>query len=142
MYNSSARNTNEVRTAETVLISFSSDGTVNWDHSVTLDEKKMPGIEQVSDYCLVGDQLYIIYKKESELKLKVIGLEDEQVNENTIKITTDDPQDEIRSDREFEGGVRQWSSDSFFVWGYQSIRNPTKEERVRDVFYINKLVVK
>ena len=142
MYNSSSRNTNDVRTAETVIISFGSDGAVNWDHSIKLDEKKMPGIEQVSDYCLVRDHLYIIYKKESELKLKVIGLEDDQVDENTIKITTNDPQDEIRSDKEFEGGVRQWSSDSFFVWGYQSIRNPTKEERVRDVFYINKLVVK
>jgi hypothetical protein len=82
-----------------------------------------------------------MYKKESELKLKVIGLEDNQVSENTIKVKTSDPQDEIRSDKEFEGGVRQWMPGSFFVWGYQTIKNTTKADRVRDVFYINKVVV-
>jgi hypothetical protein len=142
MYNSTARNTNEVRSAETVLLSFSSDGKVNWDYSIKLDDKKMPGLEQVSDFCIVNDRLYFLYKKESELKLKVIGLEDEQVTENTLKVMTDDPQDEIRSDKEFEGGVRQWSSNSFFVWGYQTIRNTGRSDRVRDVFYINKIVVK
>lgn len=142
MYNSTSRNTNEVRTSETVLLSFSSDGKVNWDYSIKLDEKKMPGIEQVSDYCIVNDRLYFLYKKESELKLKVIGLGDAQTTENTVKLITSDPQDEIRSDKEFEGGVRQWMSDSFFVWGYQTIRNTTKADRVRDVFYINKVVVK
>ncbi len=142
MYNGSSRNTNEIRTAETVLLSFSSDGKVNWDYSIKLDEKKMPGIEQVSDFCVVNDRLYFLYKKESELKLKVVGLEDSQSMENTLKITTNDPQDEIRSDKEFEGGVRQWLPDAFYVWGYQTIRNTTKEDRVRDVFYINKVVVK
>ena len=142
MYNNASRNTNDVRTSETVLLSFASDGKMNWDHSIKLDEKKMPGIEQVSDYCIVNNQLYFMYKKESELKLKVIGLENNEVSENTIKVKTNDPQDEIRSDKEFEGGVRQWLSDSFFVWGYQTIRNTTKADRVRDVFYINKVVVK
>ena len=142
MYNGSSRNTNDVRTAETVLLSFASDGKINWDHSIKLDEKKMPGLEQVSDYCIVKNDLYFMYKKESDLKLKVIGLDDNEISENTIKVQTDDPQDEIRSDKEFEGGVRRWTPDSFFVWGYQTIRNTTKEDRVRDVFYINKVVVK
>lgn len=142
MYNGASRNTNDVRTAETVLLSFGSDGKVNWDHSIKLDEKKMPGLEQVTDYCIVNNQLYFMYKKESELKLKVIGLDNDEVSENTVKVQTNDPQDEIRSDKEFEGGVRQWMPDSFFVWGYQTIRNTTKEDRVRDVFYINKVVVK
>jgi hypothetical protein len=142
MYNNTARNTNEIRTAETVLLSFNAEGKINWDHSIKLDEMKMPGIEQVTDYCLVNNNLYFLYKKESELKLKVIGLDDDQTAENTIKVKTSDPVDEIRSEKEFEGGVRQWSSNSFYVWGYQTIRNTTREDRVRDVFYINKVVVK
>jgi hypothetical protein len=142
MYNNNTRNTNEIKTAETVLLSFTSDGKVNWDYSIKLDEMKRPGIDQVSDFCLVNDQLYFLYKKESELKLKVIDIEDQQAQENTVKVKTSDPQDEIRSEKEFEGGVRQWLPDSFYVWGYQTIRNTTKEDRVRDVFYINKVVVK
>ncbi len=103
---------------------------------------KMPGIEQVSDFCLVGDRIYFLYKKESELKLKVVSTRDEQAEENTVKVTTSDPVDEIRSEKEYEGGVRQWFSSNFYVWGYHTIRNTTKEDRVRDVFYINKVVVK
>ena len=142
MYNSTARNTNEIRTSSTSLISFSSDGKVNWDHSFKLDEVKMPGLEQVSDYVMKNDQIYFLYKKESDLKLKAISLQDGQALENIIKVKVSDPLDEIRSEKEFEGGVRQWQSDTFYVWGYQTVRNTTKEDRVRDVFYINKVVVK
>lgn len=142
MYNNNTRNTNEIKTAETVLLSFTSDGKINWDFSIKLDEMKRPGIDQVSDFCLLNDQLHFLYKKESELKLKVIDIEDQQAQENVVKVKTSDPQDEIRSEKEFEGGVRQWLPDSFYVWGYQTIRNTTKEDRVRDVFYINKVVVK
>ena len=52
------------------------------------------------------------------------------------------PLDEIRSEKEFEGGVRQWLPDAFYVWGYQALRNTTQEDRMRDVFYIIKVVVK
>ena len=142
MYNNAARTTNEIRSVSAVLLSFSSDGKLNWDHSFKLDEIKMPGIEQVSDFIMKDDLLFFLYKKESDLKLKMVGLQDEAVTENTVKIKTSDPLDEIRSEKEFEGGVRQWLPDTFYVWGYQTVRNLTKEDRVRDVFYINKVVVK
>lgn len=142
MSNSNTRNTNEIRTTQSVLISFDGQGKINWDYSIKLDEMKMPGIEQVSDFCLVNDQVYFLYKKESDLNLKVIGTMDGQAMENTMKVQTSDPVDEIRSEKEYEGGVRQWLGNAFFVWGYQTIRNTTKEDRVRDVFYINKVVVK
>jgi len=142
MYNNATRNTNEVRTVSAALISFASDGKVNWDHSFKLDEMRMPGLEQVSDYLMKNDQLYFLYKKESDLKLKAVSLQDGQALENSLKVQTNDPLDEIRSEKEFEGGVRQWLTDSFYVWGYQTIRNTTQEDRVRDVFYITKVVVK
>ena len=59
-----------------------------------------------------------------------------------MKVKTSDPLDEIKSEKEFEGGVRHWFANSFYVWGYQSVRNSTKEDKVRDVFYINKVVAK
>ena len=108
MYNNATRNTNEIRTVSTALISFGSDGKVNWDHSFKLDEMRMPGLEQVSDYVMKNDQLYFLYKKESDLKLKAVSLQDGQALENSLKVQTNDPLDEIRSEKEFEGGVRQW----------------------------------
>ncbi len=142
MYNNSTKNTNEIKTHETVLLSFSPDGKVNWDHSIKLEEMKLPGIEQVSDFCMVGERLYFLYKKESDLRLKIINPQDEQAEESNVKVKTSDPLDEIRSEKEYEGGVRQWVDNTFYVWGYQTIRNTTKEDRVRDVFYINKVVVR
>ena len=141
-YNNNNRSTNDIRTHATALLSFGSDGKINWDHSIKLDEIKMPGIEQVTDFCLVDNQLYFLYRKESELMFKAIGIEDGEAVESKIKVQTSDPADEIRSEKELEGGVRQWSSNTFYVWGYQTIRNTTKEDRIRDVFYINKVVVK
>lgn len=141
-YSNNSKNTNEIRTSETVLISFNGNGQVNWDYSLKLDEIKMPSVEQVADFCLVDDRVYFMYKKESELKTKMISAKDEQALENTVKVQTSDPLDEIRSEKEYEGGVRQWFGNTFYVWGYQTLRNTTKEDRVRDVFYINKVVLK
>ena len=102
----------------------------------------MPGVEQIADFNLSGDDLHFLYKKESELKVKIITLSDEKVTEATEKIKPLEDLDEIRSEKDYEGGVRYWYGDSFYVWGYQTIRNLNKEDRTRDVFYINKVVAK
>jgi len=141
-YGNNARNIDEIKTSEAVLISFDAKGKVIWDYSMKLDEMKMPGIEQVSDFCIREGKVYFLYKKESELKSKTIVLADEVATELADKVQTSDPQDEIKTEREFEGGVRHWFDNTFFVWGYHSVRNSTKENKVRDVFYINKVVAK
>ncbi len=135
------RNVDEIKSVETVLVSFDAAGQVMWDQSVKLDEIKRPGIEQVAEAYLDDDKLAFIYKKESELKIKSIVLSDGVIIETVEKIRTSEPDDVIRSEKEMEGGIRQWSRNSFFVWGYHTIRNSTKIERVRDVFYINKILV-
>jgi len=141
-YNNSMKSADEIKTNQTAVLSFSPNGKINWDESFKVDEIKMPGIDQVSDFCIKGDQIHFLYKKESELKLKVIGIEDDQVVESTEKIRTADPEDIIRSEKEFEGGVRQWVDNTFYVWGYHTIRNASNDDKVRDIFYINKVVVK
>lgn len=141
-YSSNARNVDEIKTTQTVLLSIDGKGKVAWDHSYKIDEIKMPGVEQVADFTLSNDQLCFIYKKESELKVKTVVLSTDTSAEVTEKIKTTDTGDIIRSEKEFEGGVRQWVGNTFYVWGYHTIRNSAKEDRVRDVFYINKVVVK
>ncbi|NJO69083.1 MAG: hypothetical protein HC830_07180 [Bacteroidetes bacterium] len=66
-YGNNARNMDEIKTSEAVLVSFDAKGKVIWDYSMKLDEMKMPGIEQVSDFCIREDKVYFLYKKESEL---------------------------------------------------------------------------
>lgn len=141
-YGDNMRNSDNVKLYETVVVAFDPEGQLLWDHSVTLDDLKRPALEQVSDFYIDNNNLHLIYKKESELRVKSISLDEGVANETTEKIMLNESSDEIRSEKELEDGVRHWVGNSFYVWGYQSIRNPAnKENRVRDVFYINKIVV-
>ena len=36
-------------------------------------------------------------------------------------------------------GILHWVGNSFYMWGYQTVRNPNNEEKVREVFYLNKV---
>jgi hypothetical protein len=141
-YGNNGKNADEIRTYSTVLIAFDSKGKRIWDHSVKLDEIKRPSPEQVTDYCFQNPEVYFIYKKESDLNIKKIDIRDGSGKEFVEKIKLLDPVEEIRSEKNEEDGVKQWVGNTFYVWGYQTIRNVSKKnDRVRDVFYINKVEV-
>jgi hypothetical protein len=141
-YGDHSRNSDNIKLYETVAVAFDPQGNLIWDHSITLDDVKRPALEQVGDFYTDSDNLHFIYKKESELKIKSISLGEGTANEVTEKIKLKEPSDEVRSEKELEDGVRHWVGNTFYVWGYHTIRNPeNKENRVRDVFYINKIVV-
>jgi hypothetical protein len=136
------RNSDNIKLYETVVVAFDRSGKLIWDQSVTLDDLKRPALEQVSDFYATDQNLYLIYKKESELKVKVISLEEGTASEVTEKIKLNDPVEEIRSEKELEDGLRHWVGNTFYLWGYHTVRNSdNKENRVRDVFYINKIIV-
>ena len=141
-YGDNMRNSDNIKLYETVAVAFDSKGDLIWDQSITLDDLKRPALEQVSDIYADGDNLHFIYKKESELRVKSISLEEGTAAEFTEQIRLNDPADEVRSEKELEDGVRHWVDNAFYLWGYHTVRNPEqRENRVRDVFYINKIVV-
>jgi hypothetical protein len=141
-YGDPMRNNDNIKLYETVAVAFDASGHLVWDQSVILDDLKRPALEQVSDFYADRDNLHFIYKKESELKFKSISLEEGTATESTEKIKLTGPLEEIRSEKELEDGVRHWVGNTFYVWGYHTVRDPqNKEDRLRDVFYINKIVV-
>lgn len=141
-YGDHMRNSDNIKLYETVAVAFDSEGKLMWDQSITLDDVKRPALEQVSDFFSDGDNLHFLYKKESELRGKSISLDEGTETEFTEKIMLKDDADEIRSEKELEDGIRHWVGNTFYLWGYHTVRNPEqKENRVRDVFYINKVVV-
>jgi hypothetical protein len=131
-----------IRTNETVVVAFANNGQVLWDHSLKLDDIDLPGTEQATDFVVVDKKLFLGYKKELELKIKSINLSDHSFEDITQKIKSLEPADEIRNDQDNEGGLRYWYGNTFYTWGVQTIRNPNKADRLRDVFYINKVVAK
>jgi hypothetical protein len=142
MYGNNAKNTDEVKTYATAVIAFDPKGKILWDHSIKLEEIGSAALEQKGDFYYTGRELTLMYKKESELKIKHASRDSVNTREWVEKITTEDPQDEIRSEKEEEGGVSHWLGNTFYIWGYQTIRNNSKADRVRDVFYIRKVVVR
>jgi hypothetical protein len=136
------RNADEIKSYASILVSFDATGKPKWDQSLTLDEVKKPSLEQVSDYYFGENEIVFFYKKESELKVKVINVGNGEAKETTQKIRLPEAEDEIRHEREIEDGVKFWYDNVFYVWGYHTVRNVhNKEDRTRDVFYINKVVV-
>lgn len=140
-YGSRTRN-DEIKTYESVVISFDQEGNVQWDRSLQLDDVRKSSMDRVAEFYQVNGELVFLYKDESELKAKWIILEDGGDDEFiTQKLKLSNPDDEIRSEKEHEGGIQFWYDNKFFVWGYHTVRNNTLDKRVRDVFYINKIEV-
>jgi hypothetical protein len=139
MYGPTQRSADEIKTLSTVILAFDENGSVKWDQSLKLDEVRLPGMAQVGDFVKIGEEILILYKKESELKIKRASLEGDTFTESSQKLKTSSDTDIIRSEKQTESGVRFWFENSFYVWGYQTIRNTSREDRVRDVFYINRI---
>ena len=140
-FNNAARTVNEIKTSQATVLSFDPQGKVRWDQSIKIEDVRMSGVDQVSDFYVADNRLILLYKKESELKMKAITLGTDKAEEATSPIQTGSPEDNIRSEREYEGGVRHWIDNTFYVWGYHTVRNTNSDDRVREVFYINKVVV-
>ncbi|MEJ1241314.1 hypothetical protein WBG78_24405 [Chryseolinea sp. T2] len=141
-FNSAGRTMSEIKTSQASVLSFDPQGKIRWDQSVKIEDVRMAGVDQVADFHIEGNKLTLLYKKESELKLKSVILDSDKTEELTSPIYTGAAEDNIRSEREYEGGVRHWIDNTFYVWGYHTVRNTNSDDRVRDVFYINKVVVR
>jgi len=141
-YGNNVQNSEEIKTVESVVVAFDGSGTVLWDYSLPLTNIKMESLEQVCDFALIERNIHFLYKNESELKIKTINLDDQEVAESTEKIQLSQPLEEIRSESEQVGTVKHWFGNNFYVWGYHSVRNrASNADKTRQVFYINKVVV-
>lgn len=141
-YGDNIRNEQEIRTQQSVIIAFDEKGQIKWDQSMKVSDIKRNSIEQITDFCLNEKQVHLLYKKESEINIKSITLESSDVSDSTFQIKTLKDGDEIRNEEEANGGIRNWHGNTFYVWGYHTIRNKSDaDRRSLQVFYINKIII-
>lgn len=141
-YGTNVENSEEIKAIESAVLAFNGKGTLLWDQSFKLTQIKMESLSQVSDFHLKKDSVIILYKNESELKIKTANLDDNQFVERSVKIKLNDTRDELRGENKQLGLIKHWFGRNFYVWGNQSIRNKTNPgNRNREVFYINKVIV-
>jgi hypothetical protein len=141
-HGNNVKNAEEIKTSASVLVAFDPSGKIKWDQAIKLEEMKRPSLDQVTDYYYANPNVYFVYKQESDLTIKTIAISDGNTKETVEKIKLMETQEDIRNEKEYEDGVRHWVGNSFYIWGYHTVRNAlNKDDRNRDVFYINKAVV-
>jgi len=124
----------------TSVLAFNPDGTLDWDHSLKADNERRPALEQIADFWCDKNKIVIATKTESELVVKARFKNNEFLGD-TVKVMLKKETEVAREESKGEGGVRHWYGDKFYVWGYQTVKDPEMrfEDRTRDVFYIIKV---
>ncbi|GAB1444788.1 MAG: hypothetical protein KF860_12480 [Cyclobacteriaceae bacterium] len=124
---------------ESVLALFDNQGKLIWDNSLKYDKVKRYVTEQVSDFTIKSNLVFLSYKKESKIFVSTGSITTEP-ELDTINIPLKRPMDIVRNETEEDSGIRYWYDDYSFAWGYHSVKDNEKgtEDPVRYVFYINK----
>lgn len=137
-YNNTVRS--DFSMLSTSVLAFSSDGKLDWDHSLKADDARKQQLEQVADFWSDKNKIVIVTKVEEELIVKV-RFKSDDISSDTVKILMKKPTDVSRESNDGEGGVRHWFGKSFYVWGYQTVKDPEVrfEDRTRTVFYLVKV---
>ncbi len=127
---------------ETTVLKFNSRGKIEKDASLKLDNMKLPQLEQVADFTVSKDSIVILYKKESQIIYeKERGDADEVAEIKQVKVELQRNESLKKEDKD-EGTLRFWYGKSFYVWGYQTVRDDTREgDKTQYVFYVNKVSV-
>lgn len=123
------------------VVVLNEKGDVVDDLQLRLHNEARSTLEQTSDF-LFNDQVTgILYKKESDLFSHISATAKENSVLDTVKVELTKETEEIRNESEFDGGVRWWFQNTFYLWGLQTVRDRDKqtEDRTRYLFYINRV---
>ncbi|MEI9917873.1 MAG: hypothetical protein WDO14_03615 [Bacteroidota bacterium] len=137
-YNQASRS--DYAMLSTSVLAFNPDGKLEWDHSLKADDQRKPALEQVADFWCDKNKIVIATKSESDLVVRA-RFRNNESEEDTVKVLLKKPTDVVREETNGEGGVRHWYGNKFYVWGYQTVKDPEMrfENRTRDVFYLIKV---
>jgi len=141
-YTNSNTQSSDYRMMQTTVALFDAQGKLVWDHSLKLPDIHSPVLEQIGDFVYSGERTLIGYKMEENIMTKLRFNSDRLAVDDTVKIKLNSPTDVLRNDSKEQGGFRYWYHTSFYAWGFQSIKDSTKEgDQDRYVFYINRIKV-
>ncbi len=137
-YNS-VRNT-DVRMVQTMVTELDLHGKPGKDVSLKLNEVKQSNLEQVGDFVILHDSICMVYKKEEDIFYqKESGDPDEKPSIKQTKVKLQNVNDILKNENEYESQVRFWYGRHFYVWGYQTIKDTSREgDQTRHVFYVNR----
>ena len=124
------------------LVFFDLQGRIKEDYGFKLNSLKQPSLDQASDFTVRNkNNLSIAFKNEENINIKTWS--GNSIIQDTLKIKMKNPADKLRQEHPQNTGLREWYSNRFYVWGYESIKDLEKnDDQARYIFYINKLEIK
>lgn len=140
-YGSNVVTSEELKKTQIIALNIDPTKGVTWDYSLKVKDIKTDNLSKISEVAITTDSVYLLYKKESELITKAISINNGESIQSKQTIKLVDEYDEIRSEREQFGSIECWYNNTFYAWGYQSIRNKLKKTRTKEFFYVNKIVI-
>ena len=141
-YTTNTTQSGDYKIEETVITLFDAEGKFVWDHSLNIPDIHIPALEQVGDFIFLENRAVIAYKKENVIQSTFRFIHDHETLSDTLKLTMKNTTDVLRNEEGEDGGIRHWYNLAFYAWGYQSVRDKTKEDgQNRYVFYITKIKV-
>jgi hypothetical protein len=137
-YNGATSTTGETKILYSSIFVFDLKGELTHDYGISLDNKKVTGVEQTADFIFDKDHVSIAFKDERNIFIKHNTPDGSTLD--TLQTTLQRPGEIVRSDSQ-NGYVRFWYQNFMYAWGYQRIKDQEKQSEVpnRYVFYINKI---
>jgi hypothetical protein len=125
-----------------LVISFDHQGKLVNDYGLAIENKKLPSLDQVTDFVPIPTGIAQAYKKESDLILHIHEANDVSTLD-TMAVQLKKPGDKLKFESTEDDGIRSWYKNVFFTWGYCTIKDTDKSiDASRNVFYITKVKVK
>ena len=140
-YGNNILNTEDVTKTHCVGINFNNSGRVLWDVSLKFISQKTENLSQISEAAITKDSVFLLYKKDSELRIKSTNFKTNESIETIQKLKLNSPKDNIVSERKRIGEISHWFGNTYYLSGYQTIRNKGNSNKTKYVFYIIKIVI-
>lgn len=132
----------EIKTYSSSLLFINAKGIIENDFTAKFEDLKISGVRQVSDVAYHRDSAILVYRVKNTIHFNKVDLISSESKNGETKIKLNDDFDDLRNDEDKDAEIRSWYNNTFFTWGYHSIRNiNAKGDKTREVFYINKVVV-
>ena len=140
---SNPNRSSDVQMVETMVIALGPHGQPKKAASMKLDEMKQTALDQVGDFIVKRDSIFILYNKEGELIYQKESNDPEQPpQKKKEKVKLSDETSELKNENKYEGGTRFWYDHHFYVWGYQTLKDASKSaDQTRHVFYVNRVTL-
>lgn len=130
----------QTRVYQTSLVFFDLKGNLKFDRAMKFKDIHMMNKEQVTDFIANDNQLTLACKNGKDILLEWAKKDASEQGEEKLSTIQNDTEVN-RSESQDDSGVRAWYGNYFYVYGYHTVKDQ-RENKSRDVFYINKIAVK